>query len=95
MSKSHKLKINPVPFIGVKKGTITAEFRNNDRNFHIGDILQLREFHRGEFSGWEVHARVCDVTDETPYINRGNDDQECDFTQFVMLSIMPYRKVRP
>ena len=91
MSKSHKLKIAPVHFIGVMNGTKTAEFRINDRNFQLGDILELCEFERGEFTGWEVHARVSDVTDVTPYIYK----QECDFTQYVMLSIKPYRKVRP
>ncbi|AWD90871.1 RNA-binding protein [Enterobacteria phage vB_EcoS_IME18] len=95
MSKTHKLKIAPVHFIGVMNGTKTAEFRVNDRNFQVGDILELREFERDEFTGWEVHARVSDVTDVTPYINRGYDDQGCDFTQYVMLSIKPYRKVRP
>nr|DAT48351.1 MAG TPA: activating signal cointegrator [Caudoviricetes sp.] len=91
MSKIHKLKINPVHFIGVMNGSKTAEFRINDRNFQLGDILELCEFERGEFTGWEVHARVSDVTDVTPYIYK----QECDFTQYVMLSIKPYRKVRP
>lgn len=91
MSKIHKLKIAPVHFIGVMNGTKTAEFRINDRNFQLGDILELCEFERGEFTGWEVHARVSDVTDVTPYIYK----QECDFTQYVMLSIKPYRKVRP
>lgn len=95
MSRRHKLKIAPVHFIGVMNGTKTAEFRVNDRNFQLGDILELREFDRGEFTGWEVHAMVSDVTDVTPYINRGYDEQECDFTQYVMLSIKPYRKVRP
>ncbi len=91
MSKTHKLKIAPVHFIGVMNGTKTAEFRINDRNFKPGDILELCEFERGEFTGWEVHARVSDVTDVTPYIYK----QECDFTQYVMLSIKPYRKIRP
>lgn len=91
MSKHHKLKIAPVHFIGVMNGTKTAEFRVNDRNFQVGDILELREFDRGEFTGWEVHARVSDVTDVTPYIYK----QDGDSTQYVMLSIKPYRKIRP
>ena len=95
MSKRHKLKIAPVHFIGVMNGTKTAEFRINDRNFQLGDILELCEFDRGEFTGLEAHARVSDVTDVTPYINRGYDEQECDLTQYVMLSIKVYRLVKP
>lgn len=51
MSKTHKLKIAPVHFIGVMNGTKTAEFRINDRNFQPGDILELCEFDRDEFTG--------------------------------------------
>ncbi|WP_312828084.1 DUF3850 domain-containing protein, partial [Escherichia coli] len=50
MSKTHKLKIATVHFIGVMNGTKTAEFRINDRNFQVGDILELREFDRDEFT---------------------------------------------
>lgn len=95
MSKHHKLKITPVHFIGVMNGTKTAEFRVNDRNFQIGDTLELCEFDRGEFTGCEAHAIVSDVTDVTPYINSDYDEQECDFTQYVMLSIRVYSLVKP
>ena len=95
MSKTHKLKISPIHFIVVMNGTKTAEFRINDRNFQLGDTLELCEFDRDEFTGWEVHARVSDVTDVTPYINRGYDEQQCDFMQYVMLSIKPYRIIKP
>lgn len=94
MSKTHKLKIAPVHFVGVMKGTKTAEFRVNDRNFQLGDILELKEFDRGEYTGWEVHARVTDVTDVTSYINQ-NHNGEQDFTQYAMLSIKPYRIIKP
>jgi len=41
----HELKIHPEPFGAIQDRTKTFEFRKADRNFAIGDILILREYH--------------------------------------------------
>ena len=91
MSKIHRLKILPKHFAGVMSGAKTAEFRINDRDFQIGDIVELKEYDTRGYSGWEVHARISDVTDVTEYIR-------CDYNNYygyVMLSIKPYRIIKP
>jgi hypothetical protein len=40
----HKLKTHPDPFKHVQSGAKTAEFRLNDRNFQVGDVLRLEEY---------------------------------------------------
>ena len=40
----HKLKTWPEQFDAIKEGSKTFEFRKNDRNFEIGDILLLQKF---------------------------------------------------
>jgi hypothetical protein len=57
----HCLKtINPY-FNDVKSGNKTFEIRKNDRDFKVGDLLLLQEYHRGEFTGeafWRVITYV-------------------------------------
>lgn len=40
----HKLKTWREPFLQVVMGLKTAEFRENDRGFEVGDLLLLREW---------------------------------------------------
>ncbi len=44
MPEHHILKTWPEPFAAVLSGAKRFEFRQNDRNFAVGDILHLREF---------------------------------------------------
>lgn len=44
--KIHELKILPQYFIDVTNGKKTFELRKNDRDFHVGDILMLKEFNQ-------------------------------------------------
>jgi hypothetical protein len=41
----HELKIHPDPFRAIQDLTKTFEFRKADRDYKIGDILILREYH--------------------------------------------------
>ena len=42
--KVHTLKCWPAPFNAVADGIKCFEFRINDRDYHVGDILDLREW---------------------------------------------------
>lgn len=41
---THKLKTEPESFEPIVAGRKVAEFRKDDRNFNVGDILRLREW---------------------------------------------------
>jgi Domain of unknown function (DUF3850) len=41
-SETHELKCWPEPFKAIQRGTKTFEVRKNDRDFAVGDCLQLR-----------------------------------------------------
>ena len=47
----HKLKIDSCYYDDSASGIKTFEIRNNDRNFKVGDILELREWIWSEFQG--------------------------------------------
>lgn len=40
----HELKTWPEQFADVKYGSKRFEIRKNDRNYHVGDILLLKEY---------------------------------------------------
>lgn len=56
----HTLKTHPAPFNAVLSGEKTFEFRLNDRDFQVGDYLNLCEWcpEKGEFTGRQVCMRV-------------------------------------
>lgn len=55
---THELKtVNPY-FMEVFCGLKSFEVRFNDRDFKEGDILLLKEFFLGEFTGNEVYAEI-------------------------------------
>lgn len=64
-TKKHKLKIWPEHFRAVKKLTKLYEVRYNDRDYRVGDILQLQEWHpkREEYTGDEVERKVGHILD--------------------------------
>lgn len=60
MGEEHVLKTWSDPFWAMKKGSKTFEFRKNDRNFHVGDTLVLKEWHNRaeQFTGNVLRFKV-------------------------------------
>lgn len=56
--RKHKLKLSKIFFDDVRIGKKTFELRKNDRNYQIGDILELREMEAGEPTGREIEKEV-------------------------------------
>ncbi len=57
--KTHVLKSWPKFFDPVSSGTRTHELRRNDRDFHVGDVLELHEF---DPTAHAYTGRVCRAT---------------------------------
>lgn len=56
---THELKTWPEYFTPVMQGTKTFELRVNDRDFHAGDDLVLKEWlHEGGYTGNELMRRI-------------------------------------
>lgn len=58
----HDLKIIPSFFWAVKIGVKGFEIRKNDREFQVGDILRLREYKDGQYTGRLVLGRITFIT---------------------------------
>lgn len=56
--KIHELKILPEYYDAVRCGDKRFEIRKNDRDFHSGDILRLKEWDEKEYTGEEIDALV-------------------------------------
>ena len=83
MHKVHELKCWPEFFKEVVSGNKTFEIRKNDRDFKVGDYLDLREF----------DPKTCKYTKKSAmykitYMLRGNYFVGMD-DQFVTMSIVP------
>ncbi|AMX00434.1 ASCH/PUA domain-containing protein [Rummeliibacillus stabekisii] len=63
MTITHSLKILPQYFAAVTEGRKTFEIRKNDRGFHEGDFIVLREWNGQEFTGGEIAKRITYITD--------------------------------
>ena len=75
--KIHKLKTWPEYFELMTTGKKTFELRENDRDFKIGDRLDLLEFDpnievHGAFTGRHTHVFVTHILGENPFIDLGN-----------------------
>ena len=49
--KIHELKIKPEYFEAVRKNKKRFELRRDDRDFEVGDFINLKEFDNGEYTG--------------------------------------------
>ncbi|HHU0703878.1 TPA: DUF3850 domain-containing protein [Serratia marcescens] len=72
--KKHDLKILPEHFAAVVSGEKKAEFRINDRDYAVGDLLCLSEYGWLKdcdglegFSGQFIWVRITHVTDLYPW----------------------------
>lgn len=61
----HSLKTWTEYFEAVVDGRKTFEIRKNDRDFHVGDTLVLRDWDRneGEYTGRKIEVEVMYITD--------------------------------
>ncbi len=59
----HELKILPQYFWACKTGHKCFEIRKNDRDFKVGDLIQLREYKDGSYTGRCVLGRISFITD--------------------------------
>jgi len=58
----HDLKIMPQYLWALKTGIKGFEIRKNDREFQVGDILRLREYKDGQYTGRLVLGRITFIT---------------------------------
>lgn len=59
----HELKILPEYFSAVAKGLKTFEIRKNDRDYQVGDLLDLKEWNGEDFTGYSILMQVTYITD--------------------------------
>lgn len=80
--KTHKLKTWPEYFSAIAQGQKSFELRFNDRNFQLGDILELKEWHPSQkkYTGRTMLKRVT-------YILEGFKGIESDY---VIMSIKDF-----
>ena len=83
--RRHDLKVWPDYFEAITSGRKTFEIRKNDRNYRVGDILDLREYAPGpdEYTGRRCERQVT-------YMLHGDDPMGFAFglrTGFVAMAI--------
>ncbi|MBO0423420.1 ASCH/PUA domain-containing protein [Enterococcus plantarum] len=59
----HDLKIAPEYFKAVIQGLKTFEIRKNDREFQVEDIVNLKEFKNGKYTGRKLTVEIIYITD--------------------------------
>jgi hypothetical protein len=77
----HELQILPTYFAEVKSREKRAEYRYNDRNFKVGDILVLREYENGGYTGRHLHFKITHILEDVYSMPE----------KWVILSIKPYK----
>lgn len=50
----HELKISPKYFEEVRKGFKSFELRKDDRNYKLNDLVTLKEYENGKYTGREL-----------------------------------------
>lgn len=67
----HELKTVPEFFYPLYMGKKTFEVRVNDRNFHVGDCLTLKEYKDGEYTGMAAYRTISYILDDKKYCKDG------------------------
>lgn len=67
----HALKIMPKYYRAIESGNKTFEVRKNDRDFQVYDMLELKEFFGGEYSGRYILAEITYMLDDPEYCKEG------------------------
>ena len=52
--KIHELKISPKYFEDVGANKKKFELRKDDRDYQVGDLIALKEYENGEYTGREI-----------------------------------------
>ena len=78
--KVHDLKIKPCYYLAIENGKKPFEVRFNDRKFKVGDILRLREYADGDYTGRVLNVKITYVLDDSLFCKKG----------YVVLGIKPY-----
>jgi len=75
---THQLKILPVYFEEVIHSRKTFEVRKNDRNFQVGDTVELREWaiseddhSDGNYTGRSITVKITYILDDPNYCKEG------------------------
>ena len=70
---NHELKTWPVYFSAIWDGLKRFEVRLNDREYRTGDLLRLREYDEGRYTGREIYA-IAGYIMSDPHLNLLQDD---------------------
>lgn len=70
-NKIHELKILPEYFDLVRMDIKNFEVRKNDRDFKIGDTLELREWNGTEYTGRNQRREIGYILDNPDYCKEG------------------------
>ena len=70
---AHNLKIYPEYYEAVTSGAKTFELRFNDRNYHVGDTLRLREYvpHTQTYTSRETTVTVTYILESVTGLQDG------------------------
>lgn len=63
---THELKIKPEYLKEVAEGNKTFELRKNDRDFKVGDWLQLHEYIGGKYTGKFYTVKIKYILKDCP-----------------------------
>lgn len=77
---THSLKILPEYYDAVHAGLKKFEVRFNDRDFHVGDFIILREWNNEKYTGRAIHCWITYILDDARFCKPG----------YVILSIAMY-----
>ena len=71
LTAHHDLKISPKDYRDIESNGKRFEVRFNDRDFKVGDILNLCEWAGGEYTGRKIICEVRYILDNPDYCKEG------------------------